>query len=120
MDGRIQLPVIHYLQKRFNAEFVDIITEAGPNLILAKRTNSSKIQSLLERLEISVDRHSSTGVAVVGHFDCAGNPTPQDAQYDHIQEAVRFLRAQYVDIEVIGLWVNENWQVTEITEQENS
>ena len=29
IDGRVQLPVIRYLQKRFDAEYVDSITEAG-------------------------------------------------------------------------------------------
>ncbi len=36
MDGRVQLPVIAYLQKRFNVTYVDTITEAGPNLLLAQ------------------------------------------------------------------------------------
>ncbi len=39
MDGRVQLPVIKYLQKHFNVDYVDSITEPGPNLILAKQTN---------------------------------------------------------------------------------
>ena len=30
-DGRVQLPVISYLQKRFNVQYVDSITEPGPN-----------------------------------------------------------------------------------------
>ena len=39
MDGRVQLPVIKYLQKRFNVEYVDSITEAGPNLVLSEHKN---------------------------------------------------------------------------------
>jgi len=31
MDGRVQLPVINYLKERFSANYVDMITEPGPN-----------------------------------------------------------------------------------------
>ena len=31
MDGRVQLPVIRHMKERFNAEYVDSITEPGPN-----------------------------------------------------------------------------------------
>ena len=74
MDDRVQLPVIKYLQKRFDAEFVDSITEPGPNFILSEQRDSVSIQSILERLRISIERHKSIGIAVVGHHDCAGNP----------------------------------------------
>jgi hypothetical protein len=78
MDGRVQLPVIQYLQKRFDVQYVDSITEAGPNLILAKRNNAALVQATLVRLNISMDKHNSVGIAIVGHHDCAGNPAPHD------------------------------------------
>ena len=117
MDGRIQLPVIRYLQKRFNAEYVDSITEPGPNLILAENTNKTNktlIEFILARLKISIEHHHSIGVAIVGHHDCAGNPAPKQDQIVHIKKAIEFLRHQYGDIEIIGLWVNENWEADEI------
>ena len=40
IDGRIQLPVIQYLQQKYNVEFIDSITEVGPNLILADNIDS--------------------------------------------------------------------------------
>jgi len=43
IDGRIQLPVIEYLKIRFNVEYVDTITEAGPNLILSENTVSAGV-----------------------------------------------------------------------------
>jgi hypothetical protein len=116
MDGRVQLPVIRYLQERFNAEYVDSITEAGPNLILSEQEDTVSIRSILERLEISIKNHNSVGVAVVGHHDCAGNPAPRDVQVVHIQKAVQFLRRQYEGMDVIGLWVDDNWEAGEVTE----
>jgi len=116
MDGRVQLPVIKYLQKRFKVEYVDSITEAGPNLILSEQNNPVLVKSVLERLKISIENHNSVGVAIVGHHDCAGNPAPQSDQIIHIQKAIQFLRQQYENIEIIGLWIDKNWEVHEVTD----
>ena len=115
MDGRVQLPVIKFLQQRFNVEYVDTITEAGPNLILSKQDDRVAIQSILDRLKISIERHNSIGIAVAGHHDCAGNPAHKDKQIKHLQKAIQFLQKQFVSIEIIGLWVDDKWEVHEIT-----
>jgi len=114
MDGRTQLPVITYLQKRFNTKYVDSITEPVPNLILAKQQDMNLIESILTRLKISVEKHKSVGVAVVGHYDCAGNPAKKEEQIKHIEESLRLIRQQYKELEIIGLWVDENWEVNEV------
>ncbi len=36
MDGRIQLPVNHYVRERFGVTYVDTITEAGVNKVIAE------------------------------------------------------------------------------------
>ena len=114
MDGRVQLPVNNFLQKHFGAEWVDTITEAGPNLILAQKRDSPNAQSLLDRLKISVQRHGSVGIAVVGHHDCAGNPSSREDQYKHIHESVEYLKSTYPDMEIIGLWVDDKWEVNQV------
>ncbi|MFC1885639.1 carbonic anhydrase [Thermodesulfobacteriota bacterium] len=116
MDGRVQLPVIQFLKIRFQTEYVDTITEAGPNLILAEHTNEAKIQSILERLEISIKKHNSVGVAVVGHHDCAGYPASKKQQLMHLNQSMQFIRRHYNHIDIIGLWVDENWNVHELDE----
>jgi hypothetical protein len=114
MDGRTQLPVIDYLQKRFNIEYVDMITEAGPNLILAKQTAQPAIESILKRLKISIEFHCSVGIAVVGHHDCAGNPAPMLEQIAHLRDAIQLIIPYAQNLPVIGLWVNEQWGVQEV------
>ena len=114
MDGRVQLPVIRYLQKRFDVEYVDSITEVGPNLILSEEKKTAPVQSVLERLKISIEKHNSAGVAIVGHHDCAGNPASKDDQIVHIKKAIELLRQHHENTEIIGLWVDENWRVQEI------
>ncbi len=111
MDGRIQLPVIIYLQKYFNVEFVDLITEAGSNKILAERNNLTTVRSIIKRADISINAHQSNGIAVIGHHDCAGNPNPKEKQIEHIKEAITFLGQTYAKTDIIGLWVNKHWDV---------
>ncbi|MDT8898370.1 hypothetical protein QYE77_08835 [Thermanaerothrix sp. 4228-RoL] len=114
MDGRVQQPVIRFLQARFGVPFVDMITEPGPSLILADRSNAVKVQSILERLAISIHNHAAVGIAVVAHHDCAGNPAPREVQIAHLQEAVRFLKTHSEARPILALWVDETWSVTEI------
>jgi hypothetical protein len=114
MDGRTQLPVINYLRKRFKAVYVDSITEPGPNLILAENTDELAEESIFKRLEISIESHKSAGVAVAGHFDCAGNPAGREKQNEHTLAAVRKIKARYPGLEIIALWVDEKGEVIEI------
>ncbi len=114
MDGRVQLPVIEFLKKRFDADFVDAVTEPGPNRALADRSDAHQIDSIRQRVDISVNKHGSRGIAIVGHHDCAGNLADDETQLDHLSAALAFLKAQYPQAEVIALWVDETWTVQEI------
>ena len=116
VDGRVQLPVIRYLQKRFKVDYVDSITEAGPNLILSEYKNMVSIETIFNKLKISIEKHNSVGIGIVGHYDCAGNSATQDHQIRHILKAIKLIRQYYQNIEIIGLWVDKNWEVHEIVE----
>ena len=114
MDGRVQIPVINYLRKRFNVDYVDCITEAGPNLILAEQKDEFLVQSILTRVKISIEKHFSVSVAIVGHYDCAWNPSSKEKQLMHLRDAVELLR-QHFELPIIALWVDENWKVKELS-----
>ena len=114
MDGRTQLPVIEYMMRRFAAEYVDMVTEPGPVAILAVRTNSALVESILNRIEISVRKHRSQSIAIVAHHDCAGNPQPKHIQLEQLADAVAFIQQQYAQAIVIGLWVDESRHVNEM------
>lgn len=117
MDGRVQLPVISFLQKYFNAEYVDSITEPGAVKVLAEPAKwPETIESMKNMLDISFNIHFSVGLAVVAHHDCAGNPKPKAEQIKQLKKSVHFLRTQYPDMRIIGLWVNENLQVELVSE----
>lgn len=115
MDGRVQLPVNAFLKEKFKADYVDTITEAGPNLILSEGFRNRSNQGIIDRLTISVEKHKSVGIAVVGHHDCLGNPAAKEEQIVHIKMAIRSITRQFESLPVIGLWVDENWAVTEVS-----
>lgn len=111
MDGRTQLPVNAWLCREYGVDFVDTITEPGPNRILAARTDPVAVESIRRRVAISIDKHGSRVVAVVGHYDCAGNPVGFETQQQHTRQAVAAVRSWNLGVEVIGLWIGEDWQV---------
>jgi hypothetical protein len=114
MDGRTQAPVTEWMKKNFNVDFVDMVTEPGPNKILAEFKDIPLIANIKKRVEISVTRHKSKAIAVVGHFDCAGNPIDKTGQLQQIAESVKKIKAWGFDVKIVGLWVDEEWKVEKV------
>jgi len=114
MDGRVQLPVIEYMKNRYGVDYVDMVTEPGPNKILAENGDKTTIESIKRRAKISVERHNSKQIAIVGHHDCAGNPTHKETQIKHILSAIKTVKSWGFDVQITGLWVDENWRVCEV------
>ncbi len=113
MDGRTQLPVIEYLQRRLNVDYVDTITEAGPVRILGDEPDSPLAAGILARVDISTNKHGSNCIAVVAHHDCGGNPAPKEIQMGQLDRALRFLTARYPHIQILGLWLDPDWTVSQ-------
>ena len=114
MDGRILLPVVDYMKNVCGADYVDMITEAGPNKILSENVDRAAVESLRKKVGRSVVNHGSKLIAVVGHHDCSGNILGRAGQAVHIQEAIRTVQSWGYNAKVIGLWVDENWTVEEL------
>ena len=111
MDGRIQEPISTYLKDTYAVTYVDTITEPGPCKILAEKVNVRVVNSILDRANISVQIHDSRLIAISGHYDCAGNPSDEETQKGQIKKSVEYLINRYPKIEIIGLWIDKNWQV---------
>ncbi len=113
MDGRVQIPVIDYIKNNFGVNFVDMITGPGINYLLAVGEQAT-MESVKKCIEISVNYHNSKLIAIIGHHDCAGNPTNKDNQINHIRTAIDKVSSWGFDAKIIGLWVDENWEVCEV------
>lgn len=108
MDGRVQWPVLQWIKEHNPIDFVDVITEAGMDGVLAKQDN---IDEILRSIHVSVNLNKSTSLFIVGHHDCRGNPVDEKSHKEEIVIAVKRLRQQWVKQDIAGLWVNNKWQV---------
>lgn len=95
MDGRIQEPIINFLKTRYRVDYVDAITEPGPNKILADREDHSTLRSIRARVSLSVDKHGSRLIVISGHHDCAGNPFDESRQREQIKQSITYLKASF-------------------------
>ena len=111
MDGRTQLPVNEWLRRRHSVDYVDTITEPGPVAILSGTTDEAAIAGLRRRVAISVEKHGSRAVAIVAHYDCAGNPRPKPEQLEQLRLAAATVDSWGLGVAVELLWVGDDWQV---------
>ena len=88
MDGRVQSPVLTWIKANYPVDFVDVITEAGMDGVLAKQKD---IPEILRSVKVSVNINKSTRLFVVGHHDCRGNPIDKNHHYKQIADAVKRL-----------------------------
>jgi|SRR4030042_1893194 hypothetical protein len=114
MDGRVQVPVTEYLRKKYKVSYVDMVTEPGPNGILAANKDQAIIESIKKRVGISTGKHGSKHIAIAGHHDCAGNPVDKETHLAHVRSAMKVVKSWGFDAEVIGLWVDDRWKVSEV------
>ena len=114
MDGRVQEPLIAYLKSKYSKAQVDTITEPGPCKILADNKDQVLVQNIFARIDISINLHKSDCIAISGHFDCAGNPVSKEIQIRQTKKAINLLKSNFKKVDVIGLWVNEKWQVEKV------
>jgi hypothetical protein len=118
MDGRVQLPVIRFLQDRLGVLYVDVVTEAGPVRVLADAAPSGVKTSIFARVAISTEAHGSQAIAVVAHADCAGNPTSDVQQRRELALAVENVATEFPECAVLGLWIDSEWSVEEVCGRE--
>ncbi|MFC2009020.1 carbonic anhydrase [Chloroflexota bacterium] len=109
MDGRVQVPVNEWMRSRYGVAYVDTVTEPGPIKILAELQPDSAVESIKQRTDISVHKHGSSVIAVVAHYDCAGNPVDKDTQMGQLALSIAQVKAWGYDVPIIGLWVDEEW-----------
>lgn len=111
MDGRVQLPVINWLKEKYSLDFVDSITEPGPDKMLTQG-NMAQVESIKSRILISVNAHGSETIFIAAHHDCAGNPVSREEHIKQIKECIKILSSWNLPVKkIIGAWINENWTI---------
>jgi hypothetical protein len=114
IDGRVQLPVIDYMKAKFNVDYVDVITEPGPAKVIAEQRSAFQVFSIQQRVLISQEKHLSQHLALVAHYDCAGNPIEKSKQIDQLHQSLNYICLWGFKGDVVALWVNEDGDVQEV------
>jgi hypothetical protein len=67
-----------------------------------------------EMVEVSVNAHGSRIIAIAGHFGCAAFAADREQHEAAIRSAVDVARGWGLPAQVVGLWVNDQWQIEQI------
>ena len=111
IDGRIQIPLAKWIKENFSVDFVDSITEPGVD---KKVSGKLDLESMKNKVSISINAHKSELIVVSGHYDCAGNPVSNEEHLEQIKQGVEVINSWNLGAKVIGVWVDENWTVNQI------
>lgn len=117
IDGRTQEPVIDFMKQKYGVDGVDMVTFPGVDGIISSSGSSGDadaIASIRNAVSISIEKHGSQVIAVVGHFDCAGNPGNREHHYTHVGKAIQQVSSWNFDAEIVGLYVNDKRQIEEV------
>ena len=115
MDGRVQEPVMQFFKLRHGADYIDTITEPGPIKALSEG-DATLTGTIKKRVGISVEKHGSKLIAVIGHDDCAGNSVAKDEQLAQIDLSIEVVKSWGYNVKVIGLFVKDNYNVELVRE----
>jgi len=110
IDGRVQKPIIEFAIKRFGVDYVDIITEPGPDKVLSENKSMDIIESIKRRVLLSIERNSSKNIIIAGHHDCKANPVEEKVHYRQIKESVDKIKEWNLEVDVYGVWVGKGWK----------
>jgi len=112
IDGRAQEQVISLIKESTGADYVDMITLAGPDKVLAQGVDAPEIESIKKNVLISRDKHNSRTIFITGHYDCAGNPVDQEKHIQDIGKAAENIKGWDMGLKVEGIWVDRNWRAS--------
>lgn len=110
IDGRAHPPVTAWMRTQAGVTFIDRVTQPGTDRALSEG-DPAVVAELRAQVALSVSAHGSRVVAVVGHHDCAANPATREEHLAQIRRSVERVREWQLPVEVVGLWVNERWEV---------
>jgi len=111
MDGRVQVPAMNWLKEKYALDYIDTITEPGPEKILTQG-KPEQVESIKSRVFISVNKHGSETIFIAAHHDCAGNPVSKDEHIKQVRECIKIIKSWNLPVKTVaGAWINENWAV---------
>lgn len=106
MDGRVQDAVAGFGRKKFNVLFADTITEAGlVGFLSQENIDQNLLESIKQKIQISLEKHHSKGIVVHGHQECAGNPVDDEKHKEDIRRSVEVIKSFVNSVPVYGIFI---------------
>jgi hypothetical protein len=113
IDGRTHEVVIDNMKQNYSVDGVDMVTFPGADGIFSGG-HSEEIALAKRAVAISIEKHGSRIIAVVGHHDCAGNPGDREHHHKQIRQAVREVSLWNLHAQVVGLYVNDKREIEKV------
>ncbi len=110
IDGRVQVPVLDWIRFHLNVDYVDLITEPGPDKALLSGSEAT-YNSIFEKTKLSINLGSQS-LSIVAHHDCRANPVTKEKHIELILKCVSEIEKWKLGVRILGLWVNE-WRYVE-------
>jgi hypothetical protein len=114
IDGRTQEVVINHMKQNYNIDGVDMVTFPGADGIFSSDERSAELALIRTAVSISIEKHGSRIIAVIGHYDCAGNPGDREHHYTHIRKAMHKVTSWNFPAQVVGLYVNDRREIEQV------
>ncbi len=107
MDGRFNMAVNEYIRVKYGYVYVDTITDAGP---VSKIIYQDYLKDIEDKIiQISINRHDSKHIFIVGHHDCAGCPVDDDQQKEYIRRATHLIKEDISGVRVTGIFIDDDF-----------
>jgi hypothetical protein len=113
IDGRVQRPVVDYIRRTYGVDYVDLITEPGPEWALTDPARAGVHAAIQRKARFSVAGHDAELIAVTAHDDCLGNDADPGTRLAQLHAAQRLITGWDLGVDVVGLWVHMDGKVEE-------
>src|SRR3989344_5998384 len=118
IDGRSECAVAKWGREKFGVKYADAITEAGPVKWLAgDHLDQYLVESIENKIKISIEKHHSKNIVISGHEDCAGNPVDEKQHKKDILKSAELIQMVFPKISVTSVYVKRarnSWMVEEL------
>jgi len=111
IDGRIQIPLAKWIKENYSVDYVDTITEPGIDKTIIE---NSVFESIKTKVSISINAHKSELIVLSGHYDCAANQVSNEKHIELIKKGIEVISSWNLGVKVIGVWVDDSWNVNTI------
>ena len=103
-----------YLREKLKVDYVDLIVPPKPNEVVLLFENKSIIETLKIKLLLSIQKHETALLVLVGDPSCKGKELPLEQFKKHVLQAAKLIKAWRLPVTILGLWQHKDQKIQEI------